>query len=52
MPGTRACQWMSVGYPLTLSPLQTPNCTKMFPDPEVPRKEIAFTVAAVVYNSL
>lgn len=28
------------------------DCGKMLPDPEVPWKETAFTVAAVVYNSL
>lgn len=35
-----------------LSSTQMHNCSKMLPDPEVPRKETAFTVAAVVYNSL
>lgn len=35
-----------------LSSSQTHNCSKMLPDPEVPRKETAFTVASVVYNSL
>lgn len=43
---------VSMRSPLTLSPPQTRNRAKMLPDPEVPRKETAFTVAAVVYNSL
>lgn len=43
---------VSIHSLLTLSPPQTRNRANMLPDPEVPRKEIAFTVAAVVYNSL
>lgn len=50
--GTGARQRRSVHSPLTLSPPQTHNCAKILPDPEVPRKETAFRVAAVVYNSL
>lgn len=52
MLGTGARQRMSVHSPLTLCLPQTHNCAKMLPDPEVPEKETAFTVAAVVYNSL